>query len=206
LLGADWAAQREHSGSGDSEAERSKAMDVQQYTRQNFIMMGVKPFTQENHVAAIRQQMEATAIVEKTYGRGRLTLGLHVPDEDMPFQQKNGGTRRTPMMVAFVSPAGNPIQALPAVHILCLSHLEQFVWPLFTSVKRAYDFLAVLQEHGFLVPSHKIITFPWQQPNSESRQQKTGIVVNPLPEVFLAGIIPLHDEEKNEIYMILPVD
>lgn len=171
---------------------------------QNLIRRKPKPYTRENLSEAILQQVNATEIVIKTYGKGRRTLGFHMPAEDMPFQQAYGGTPRMPIIVAPVSPAGEPINIGPARHIPCLSYLWDCVWPFFTSMKRAEEFFTVLENSEFQIPRYILLSFPWEPVKTEWQKGETAFAVNPIPEVFLAAVIPLLDEENDQLIGILP--
>ena len=88
------------------------------------ILRQVVLYTQENVAAGIGMAAEALKHLERVYMEGGKTLFLHVPPEDMPFQQKVGGTRDSPVLVELVTAEGIPVCAFPLRELPCLSYLN----------------------------------------------------------------------------------
>ncbi len=158
-------------------------------------------YTEAELERGVRMVYDAQDEVLKTYQQGGKTLALHIPQEDLPYQESHGGTYRDPVLVSLFSSNNEPIRAMPTHDLPCFSYLQAIVVPLFTSQARLAAFVEILQDNLFVIPETSELSAIRLSPTIEKMIAGGGIVINPLPEIFMGRFPYYNPVEKSLSYV-----
>jgi len=157
--------------------------------------------TEEELKRGMEMCYAAQRVVQKAYLEDGKTLSIHVPREDLPYQQKNGASSDKPVLVGLLNSEDKPVHIMPTQPLPCFSYLQARVWPLFTSEERLIKCIEVLRGNLFVVPRCHFAIMPFDEEMMKS-VTRGYVVINPLPEIFM-GSFPFMDRDGTLTYVAL---
>lgn len=151
----------------------------------------------------IQMILAASEAVNSAYVLGTQRLDLHLPEEDLVFQQRFGGSQDRPVLVGMLDQTGSIVRAMTChLEMPFFRRFQECVIPLFTSAKRLNQFVEVLTANRYSVPVKSLPNLPFS-PEIEQGLREGWAMINPLPEIFM-GTFPMLDKASDSLQIVAP--